>query len=163
MNTHRLSWNELWLDTAILVGRRSQCSRAQYGAVIVSEDNRVLSVGYNGPPAGKQQDGSCINWCARTINAELGRMVDKDYLDCHAVHAEVNAILRANNLWVEKNPVLYVNGVTCMRCALTIAGSGIKSVVMLLTDYEKKRNPEATKALLEEYGIKVELTEKTWL
>ena len=59
MITGRISWQDMWLEAAALVGKRSQCSRAQYGAVIVSEDNRVLSVGYNGVPAGKQQQGSC--------------------------------------------------------------------------------------------------------
>jgi dCMP deaminase len=160
MNTHRLSWNELWLDTAILVGRRSQCSRAQYGAVIVSEDNRVLSVGYNGPPAGKQQNGSCDSWCKRAVNAEIGKPVDPNYLDCDAVHAEQNAILRAPNLWLEKNPILYVNGVTCHRCALIIANSGIKTVVLRWTPYEEKRDPAGTRELLEQYGVSVHIMDE---
>ena len=162
MITGRISWQDMWLEAAALVGKRSQCSRAQYGAVIVSEDNRVLSVGYNGVPAGKQQQGSCDSWCKRAVNAELGRPVDSNYLDCHAVHAEVNAILRANNLWLKKNPVLYVNGVTCIRCALTIAGSGIKAVVLAVNDFEEKRNPEATAELLKEYGIEVTMVNRSW-
>jgi deoxycytidylate deaminase len=80
-------------------------------------------------------------------------------MDCHAVHAEMNAILRAGNLWLEKNPTLYVNGVTCLRCALTIANSGIKSVVMLVTEYEEKRDPAATQQLCEQYGVEVRLAE----
>ena len=158
----RISWDELWMETATLVGRRSLCSRAQYGAVIVSEDNRILSVGYNGAPAGESHNTSCENWCARAIAAKsLGDAgVDPDYRDCHAVHAEMNAILRADTLWREKDPTLYVNGVTCLRCALTIANAGIKCVVMRVSEYEQKRNPTATSEMLEKYGVKVRV--KAW-
>ena len=149
------------MTTAHNVGQRSLCSRAQYGAVIVSEDNRILAVGYNGVPATQSNDTPCINWCQRAINAEnLGEQsVDPHYMDCHVVHAEVNAILRADNLWQEKSPRLYVNGVTCLRCALTIANSGIKEVVLFIDEYEQKRDPLATKQLLEEYGVNVRTME----
>jgi len=145
------------MSTARNVGRRSWCSRAQYGAVIVSEDNRVLSVGYNGTPAHQSASTSCETWCTRAVNARVHgeHAVNPNYTDCHAVHAEMNAILRANNLWLEKSPTLYVNGVTCLRCALTISNSGIKQVVLFISDYELKRNPEETQELLERYGVKV--------
>ena len=157
MSEGRISWDDLWMNTARNVGKRSLCSRAQYGAVIVSGDNRVLSVGYNGAPAAQENVDSCINWCHRAMNAEaFGEDgVDPNYMDCHAVHAEINAILRADNLWREKSPSLYVNGVTCLRCALTIANSGIKQVVLFIDEYELKRNPDATKELLERYGVNV--------
>jgi dCMP deaminase len=160
--TDRISWDDLWMQMAGLVGKRSLCVRAQYGAVIVSSDNRVLSVGYNGVPAGCASNGTCDNWCERAVAAKnIGEhAVDPNYLDCHAVHAEQNAILRAPNLWLERSPTLYVNGVTCHRCALIIANSGIKTVVILLTDYEMKRDPMGTQQLLEQYGIGVRL--KTW-
>ena len=153
----KLDWNEVWLGAAHLVGKRSACSRAQYGAVITSEDNRVLAVGYNGPPAGADQKGFCVNWCQRAIAADGGRPVDPDYLDCHAIHAEANALLRAPSLWVEQAPKLYVNGVTCLRCALLVANSGVKKVHMLITPYEAKREPEATADLLRRYNVEVQL------
>lgn len=162
MTEGRISWDELWMETARLVGKRSLCSRAQYGAVIVSEDNRVLSVGYNGAPAGYAQSSTCDNWCERAITAkERGEeFVNPDYLDCFAVHAEQNAIMRAPNLWLEKRPTLYVNGVTCIRCALVIANSGIKEVVMYVSAYELKRNPEKTRDFLKSFDIEVRM--KTW-
>ena len=153
--TSRITWDELWLEMATLVGRRSLCSRAQYGAVIVSADNRVLSVGYNGAPPGREETAPCVQWCERAKAAAVGDPVDPDYMDCHAVHAEINALMRAGNLWLEKSPTLYVNGVTCLRCALTVSSSGIRTIVMHKTAYEEKRNPEATKALCEKYGVEV--------
>jgi dCMP deaminase len=153
----RISWDELWMGTAKLVGQRSLCSRAQYGAVIVSEDNRILSVGYNGPPASAGYVSGCENWCIRAMNAkEKGEdSVDPHYRDCHAIHAEMNSILRAGNLWLEKSPTLYVNAVTCLRCALATSNSGIRRIVMLITPYEEKRNPIATEALFKQYDINV--------
>ena len=153
----RLEWDEVWLGMTCIVGKRSACTRAQYGAVITSEDNRVLAVGYNGPPAGSHQKGFCVNWCQRSIDAAEGRPVDPDYLDCHAIHAEANALLRSSSLWTEQSPKLYVNGTTCLRCALLVANSGIRTVHMMVTEYELKRNPDATAALLEKYGIEAVL------
>jgi dCMP deaminase len=151
----RASWDETWLEVAEVVGAKSRCVRAQYGAVIVSSDNRVLAVGYNGPPAGKQVTGQCDLWCQRAICASRGEDVAADYTDCPAVHAEMNALLRASNLWTEDSPIIYVNGVTCTRCALTIANSGVKTIHMLVTPYELKRDPESTRALLKDYEIEV--------
>lgn len=145
------------METAKLVGQRSSCSRAQYGAVIVSEDNRVLAVGYNGPPARGHQEGPCTGWCQRSINASAGKSVDPDYLDCHAIHAEANALLRAPSLFTEKNPHLYVNGVTCFRCAILTSNSGLAKVTMLLTEYELKRQPDDMVRLLKRYGVEAEL------
>ena len=51
---------------------------------------------------------------------------------------------------------------TCIRCALTIAGSGIKAVVLAVNDFEEKRNPEATAELLKEYGIEVTMVNRSW-
>lgn len=149
-----LSWDELWMATAHLVGRRSRCARRRYGAVIVSPDNRALSVGYNGPPAGHRGEGPCTNWCARGRGLSEA---DQEYLDCPSIHAEQNALLRAPTLWGE-HATLYVNGVTCLRCALVIANSGISHVVMFADAYEQKRDPAATARLLEEYNVRVTLT-----
>jgi len=154
--THKpSSWDELWMGVATLVGQRSKCASAQYGAVIVSHDNRVLSVGYNGPPAGKETEGLCDSWCPRGFASSHGRVVDRDYSDCDAVHAEMNALLRASNLWLEQKPKLYVNGVTCHGCALAVANSGVKRVTLLVTPYEQKRDPAATSELLRSYGVEV--------
>ena len=159
--TKPLTWPQLWISVAKTIGQKSKCVRAQYGAVIVSRDNRVLSVGYNGPPAGREVEGPCSKWCTRAKLAARGIEPAADYTDCHAVHAEMNALLRASNLWREDEPTLYVNGVMCLRCALTTANSGVKKVVMLLTEYEVKRDPEGTKQLLEDYGLKVEVVSES--
>jgi dCMP deaminase len=162
----RLPWDDLWLDIAQQVGQRSPCSRAQYGAVIVSADNRVLSVGYNGPPAGLEKESwqMCITFCERAKNAAMygESSTDPNYLDCPSIHAEMNALLRADNLWNEKAPTLYVNAVTCHRCSLTIANSGIRRVVMARNESEEKRDPDGTQETLKRFGLEVTMIEKSW-
>jgi len=145
------------METAKLVGQRSLCSRAQYGAVIVSGDNRIIAVGYNGAPAQfNANEVTCDQWCERAKSYVSGKPVDPDYMDCHAIHAEMNAILRAPDLHgLTDTAKMYVNGVTCLRCALLVANSGIKRIFMLNTPYEQKRDPGQTAALLKRYGVAV--------
>ena len=47
-----ISWDEYFMGIAKLSGMRSKDPNTQVGACIVSEDNKILSVGYNGFPIG---------------------------------------------------------------------------------------------------------------
>ncbi|MGD8741193.1 MAG: hypothetical protein PVG34_12835, partial [Desulfobacterales bacterium] len=47
----RPSWEDYFMDIAMLVARRSTCLRRAVGAIIV-KDKRILSTGYNGAPTG---------------------------------------------------------------------------------------------------------------
>ena len=51
-----LSWDEYFMGVAILAGMRSKDPNTQVGACIVSQSNRILSVGYNGFPNGVSDD-----------------------------------------------------------------------------------------------------------
>ena len=51
-----LTWNEYFMEHAILSSRRSKDPSTQVGACIVSNDNRILSIGYNGAPNGFSDD-----------------------------------------------------------------------------------------------------------
>ena len=44
-------WNEYFLEIAKTCASRSNCIRAQVGAVIVGEDNKIKATGYNGTPS----------------------------------------------------------------------------------------------------------------
>lgn len=74
----RISREQMFMDIAEVVAKRSACLRNNVGAVIVNENNNIVAIGYNGPAAGVPQ-------CTRE--------------ECHAgcdiaIHAEDNAILR---------------------------------------------------------------------
>ena len=44
-----ITWDEYFMGVAYLSGMRSKDPNTQVGACIVSEDNKILSMGYNGP------------------------------------------------------------------------------------------------------------------
>ena len=47
-----LTWDEYFMAIAKLSAMRSKDPSTQVGACIVSNDNRILSIGYNGSPNG---------------------------------------------------------------------------------------------------------------
>lgn len=120
----RPSWDAYFLGIAFAVSVRSDCERAQVGALIVSPDRRIRSSGYNGSPPGKP---GCIS-CPRRLSEVLP---NSDYNSgagrCVALHAEANAIIYANR---EDLPgsTLYVTRAPCPDCSKLISGAGIARV-----------------------------------
>ena len=51
-----LSWDEFFIGIAKLAAGRSKDPNTQVGACIVGNDNRILSIGYNGAPDGFSDD-----------------------------------------------------------------------------------------------------------
>ena len=51
-----ISWDEYFMGVAKLSALRSKDPNTQVGACIVSEDNKILSMGYNGLPRGCSDD-----------------------------------------------------------------------------------------------------------
>jgi dCMP deaminase len=104
----------------------STCSRRQYAAFIVSEDNRVLSMGYNGVPSGfvHCKDGGCPRG-----SADVKPVHGKDYSNCYASHAEAGALLHSRG--IPENSRMYVNGPPCFDCAKLIVNTPIKKVFYL--------------------------------
>lgn len=108
----RLAWDRIWMDLAVSLAKRSTCSRAQVGCVIVSWDNtRVLSVGYNGNARGfpnacdLDTPGSC-----GCLHAEENACIKMDFSDCTA-------------------KVMYTTVSPCLMCAKRIINAGIQEVV----------------------------------
>ena len=59
-----IGWDEYFMEIAKLSARRSKDPNTQVGACIVSNDNRILSIGYNGAPNGFHDDCMpCRNEC----------------------------------------------------------------------------------------------------
>ena len=77
-----ISWDEYFMGVAKLSGMRSKDPNTQVGACIVSQDNKILSMGYNGFPIGCRTTSSL---------GERGRRLDTKYV--YTVHSELNAIL----------------------------------------------------------------------
>lgn len=118
-----LTWDEYFMGLAHLSALRSKDPVAQIGACIVSEDMKVVGIGYNGLPKGCDDD---------TFPWDKGG----DYLDTkfpYVVHAELNAILNSGTDL--SGCSLYVSRFPCNECAKAIIQSGIKRVI-----YESDKN-----------------------
>lgn len=83
----RPSIDEYYLGIAKAVSMRSTCIRKHYGAVIVNK-GEIVSTGYNNPPRGEPHCYTCTK-CKHGKDAST-------YIDCPAVHAEMNAIISAS-------------------------------------------------------------------
>lgn len=51
-----ITWDEYFMGVALLSAKRSKDPSTQVGACIVSQDNKILSMGYNGFPMGCSDD-----------------------------------------------------------------------------------------------------------
>lgn len=111
------------MDLAENLALRSHCTRAQVGAVL-TKDTRIISIGYNGPPAGTHN-------CDVDFGA-AGCPRDSKGSCSLALHAEQNAILYAskNGTSVEGS-TLYVTLSPCIACARVIYSMKIKKVIYL--------------------------------
>lgn len=139
-----LSWEEFFMGTAILASMRSKDPNTQVGACIVSADNRILSIGYNGAPNGFCDEK--FPWGKGTNALESKRLF--------VCHAEKNA--RLNYRGDPKDLVgarLYVTLFPCNDCAQIVIQSGIKEVVYLSDKYADKDSFKASKIMFDECGV----------
>ena len=135
-----ISWDEYFMGVALLAAKRSKDPNTQVGACIVSEDNIILSTGYNGFPAGCSDDE--YPW------ARDGEETKYPYV----VHAELNAILNSIGKSL-RGASIYVALFPCNECAKAIIQSGIKEVVYLSDKYADTPATQASKRMLTSAGI----------
>jgi dCMP deaminase len=109
------------MNLASDLAMRSHCVKAQVGAVL-TKDTRIISIGYNGPPAGTHNCDE--EW------PEAGCPRDARGSCSLALHAEENAILYASKNGSDlQGCTLYVTLSPCLPCARLIFSSGIKKVI----------------------------------
>ncbi len=129
----RPEWDDIWMQMAHIISKRSYDPRHQVGAVVVTHDNtQVLAVGYNGNYAGGP------NEVESTAPGESGM-----------IHAEINALLKMdyNN---PKDKTVYVTLSPCRMCAKAIINAGVSRVV-----YDEEYRDPAGVELLRNVGIQV--------
>ena len=138
-----LSWDEYFMGLAHLSAMRSKDPNTQVGAVIVSEDHRVASIGYNGFPNGCSDD--MFPW------ERDGDFQDTKYP--YVVHAELNAIL--NSKYDVRGCSIYVSLFPCNECAKAIIQSGIKRIVYESDKYAQTDATLASKRMLKAAGVEL--------
>ena len=142
-------WNEYFLEIAKTCASRSNCIRAQVGAVIVGEDKKIKATGYNGTPS-KVESCAERGVCYRIKNnIESGTR----YETCRSIHAEQNAIIQAGQDRCQ-NATMYIYGheFICILCKRFIVQAGIKEVYL-----KKDENSEIKYVSVED--IRQELNE----
>ena len=130
------------MGIALLSGERSKDPNSQVGACIVSPDNKILSIGYNGFPYGCEDDE--FPW------ARDGQFLETKYP--YVVHAELNAIL--NSIQDLHGCTLYVSLFPCNECAKAIIQSGIKEVIYMSDKYKDTDSVKVSKKMLDMAGVK---------
>lgn len=137
-----ISWDEYFMGVSMLSGLRSKDPNTQVGACIVSNSNKILSMGYNGFPNGCNDDD--FPWDRE------GDMLDTKY--AYVTHSELNAILNYRGGSLEGTK-LYVSLFPCNECAKAIIQAGIKKVVYLDDKYNGTAANMASKRLFDAAGV----------
>lgn len=120
-------WNDYFLEIAKTCASRSNCIRAQVGAVIVGEDKKIKATGYNGTPS-KVTSCAELGYCYRVQNNIPS---GTRYETCRSIHAEQNAIIQAGQDRC-KGATMYIWGhnMICILCKRFIVQAGIKDVYL---------------------------------
>ena len=145
-----ITWDEYFMGVAALSAMRSKDPHTQVGACIVSEDNKILSMGYNGFPMGCSDDD--FPW------EREGEALDTKYL--YVTHSELNAILNYRGGSLE-GAKLYVTLFPCNECAKAIIQAGIKTIVYDSDKYGETPGTKASKRMLKAAGVTCRSYEKT--
>ena len=139
--TDYISWDEYFMGVAMLAACRSKDPSTQVGACIVSQDNIIVSTGYNGMPKGCSDDE--FPWDREGEETKYP----------FVVHAELNAILNASGRDL-RGCKLYVALFPCNECAKAIIQSGIREVFYLSDKYATTPTTLASKRMLAAAGVK---------
>lgn len=141
-----ISWDEYFMGIAYMSGMRSKDPSTQVGACIVSMDNKILSMGYNGFPIGCSDDE--FPW-GKDLEEE--NPYEAKYL--YSTHSELNAILNYRGGSLEGSK-LYVTLFPCNECAKAIIQAGIRQVIYASDKYADTPAVRASKRMMEAAGVK---------
>jgi len=142
-------FDDIFMELAVNLARRSHCIKAQVGAVL-ARDTRIISIGYNGPPAGTHN-------CDEEF-PDVGCPRDSKGSCSLALHAEQNAILYAAKNGSEiEGSTIYVTLSPCIACARIIYSMKIARVVFLnsYAEYKGIASDEGVD-FLRRFGVLVE-------
>ncbi len=133
-----INWDQYFMGVAKLSAYRSKDPNTQVGACIVSQENKIIGVGYNGLPWGCSDDA--FPWAIRE-----GKLSDTKY--AYVVHAELNAIL--NSTHMVHGCRIYVSLFPCHECVKAIIQSGIQEIIYEDDKYSGVDSDIAAKRMLD--------------
>ena len=139
-----ISWDEFFMRVALAASLRSKDPNTQVGACIADTNHRILSVGYNGTPAGIDDDE--FPWGP----------TDDPLRDKHnyVMHAEANAILNyRGSLKDMSGASAYVTLFPCHECAKMLVQAGVGEVAYLDDKYDGTQDNVISKRILDQCGV----------
>lgn len=159
-----------YMDVAERFAQLSSARRLHVGAIVVKDD-RIISIGYNGMPAGWDNDCENVEWCSAggwlsAEEIEEGWPFEGTYIDAdgnemkgryrlktkpEVLHAETNAIAKlAKSNESGVGATMFITHAPCLDCAKLIYQSGIGSVL-----YRNTYRDTSGITFLERSGIEV--------
>lgn len=149
----RTSWDETFMNLALMVSKRAACKFHETGSVFVDKNKRIISMGYNGPTEG---DYHCIeDGCAKVDgDPKTGKL-----RRCRGAHAEINGIINAKDSSRLRGATLYSVIFPCYDCMKALNNAGIKEIVYyekyerIQTGGEKKEEEDESEELAQKRGI----------
>lgn len=137
-----MNWHQRYIDLAKTAATWSKDPSRKIGAVIIGENNQIVSLGYNGFPRG--------------IDDTRERLSDRETKYKYMVHAEMNAIYNAiHNNASTVGCSIYVTGLpVCRECAKALIQVGIKNIYMDTKPIDNwKESGEDSIEMFKEAGI----------
>ena len=138
-----ITWDEYFMGVAKLSAMRSKDPNTQVGACIVSEDNKILSMGYNGFPKGCSDDE--FPWDKMDEDP-----YNRKYF--YVTHSELNAILNYRGGSLEGSKI-YVSLFPCNECSKAIIQSGIREIIYDSDKYGDTPAVIASRKMLDAAGV----------
>ena len=138
-----MKWSVRFMNMAKSVSTWSKDPSKKIGVVIINQENKIISTGYNGFP--------------KNIADTEARLNDKEFKRAITLHAEENAILCAKQDLT--NCIMYIYGLPpCAHCAAMIIQSGIKAVYYTVPEEYQisehwKDNLNIAQSILKEEGV----------
>lgn len=139
-----ISWDQYFMGVAQLSAQRSKDNNTQVGSCIVNEDNKILSMGYNGMPIGCNDDE--MPW-----EREGDDPLETKYV--YVCHAELNAILNYSGGSL-KGTRVYTTLFPCNECTKAIIQVGVKEVIYGSDKYANTPSTRAAKKMMDMAGVR---------
>jgi len=119
----RVSWLQHHMQSAEHTAQMSTCAAGRKVGCVFVKDNRVISSGVNGVPAGYPHPLVCVRQQEGCKSGEGLHL-------CACAHAEANGIANAARVGVcLHGSTLYVTSQPCAACAGLLANVGVKEIV----------------------------------
>jgi len=110
---------QVWSNVAREVSKLSTCKFTQVGCVLLTEDFKVISTGYNGTVAGAKH-------CCDITHAD--RTAHGHFADMKEIHAEMNAILQVSDRSSLKNSICFSTLQPCYNCIKHMVQAGVTDI-----------------------------------